>query len=147
MTETEAKSSSRDRSFRPVIAAVRHNLSVTISVMLLTLVIAATCYMILPRRYTAEASVWLGRTAGAGVPARGGNRSDDPIARETELRVLTSRELATRVVDGLGLQNVRGVGQPRSGPTIVADAAHRQAVGALQDGMKLRAPDRSDPMR
>ncbi len=112
--------------------------------MLLTLAIAAICYMILPCRYTAEASVWLGRTAGEGGPARADKGSDDPIARETELRVLTSRELATRVVDGLGLQNVRGVGQPRSGPTMVADAAHRQAVGALQDGMKLRAPDRSD---
>lgn len=101
-----------------------------------TLVIAAAtaaAFAMAPRHYVANGSVWLDNSMAAATPAapNGGTR-----ARNTELRILTSPEMAAQVVDTLGLARARGFGQPDDGTTIDAAQARSRAVGKLLGGLE-----------
>ncbi|MET0270665.1 MAG: Wzz/FepE/Etk N-terminal domain-containing protein, partial [Sphingomonas sp.] len=126
-------------------ASLRHHRRWVLGAIVLVLAAALIAYLLMPRRYTARADVWLDhgfeRLNPAAAPATAASNS--PLARNTEVRLLASRELAAAVVDRLGLANVRGVGQPRNGPAIPREDARRQAIDVLRDNLRIETNGRS----
>lgn len=98
-------------------------------------------YLSISPRYSARASVWLDHRLDNDVSARGedADRASVAARRNTELRFLTSPDIAARVVDKLGLASVRGIGQPdRRSATGTTDGRQR-AITALVDGTSIKA--------
>lgn len=90
-------------------------------------------YAMVPRRYVANGSVWLDNSI-AGNTAQA--QANPALGRNTELRVLTSNDIAAQVVDTLGLARVRGVGQPADGSAIGVEEGRRRAIQAVVDGLE-----------
>ena len=88
---------------------------------------------VLPRHFTATADLWLDRGSNVSY------RSDPVIARNTELRLLTSGELIGRTVDALGLDRLRGIGQPRDGPLRDRASARAGAIAVVGDHLRANA--------
>ncbi|WP_156678133.1 polysaccharide biosynthesis tyrosine autokinase [Sphingomonas profundi] len=121
----------------PIVAAIRHHRRWVIGTVLLVLAATAIAYALVPRRFTARADLWLDhgfeRLGAAGTIAA----SNSPLARNTELRLLGSRDLAAAVVDRMGLANVRGIGQPQAGPPVAAADARRAAIDTIADTLAI----------
>ncbi|MDB5688769.1 MAG: hypothetical protein JWL91_645 [Sphingomonas bacterium] len=100
-----------------------------------TLIIAgvtAAAYAMAPRIYVASGTVSLDNRIARSQSAPG----DGVRARNTELRVLTSGDLAGQVTDTLGLAQVRGIGQPDDGTTSPHAEARSRAIRKLIDGLE-----------
>lgn len=119
-----------------ILAALRHHRRWALAAFLIVLAGTAIALAMIPRRFVARSDVWLDhgfeRMNPGAVAA-----SNSPRARNTEVRLLTSRELAGSVVDRLGLAGVRGLGQPASGPAIAPADARRAAIDAVVDNLRV----------
>lgn len=125
-------------------ALVRHRWWVLGAILV---VLAATLAVVrlVPRRFTAGASVWLDHPLDGRAGARGaGPAPDAVIRRNTEAQFLTSTAVVMPVVDALGLADVRGVGQPLRGPRLPPAQARQQAIRALVDGVVVEPQGTSD---
>ena len=121
-----------------IVASVRQHRHVVLATIFLILAGAVALYRMIPRTFTAQADVWLDHGLDRpGTTAQPGG--GDLVARNTEIRVLTSSDLAAEVVDRMGLERVPGIGQPKSGPPIAVDAARSAAIQAVRDGVKIGA--------
>jgi uncharacterized protein involved in exopolysaccharide biosynthesis/Mrp family chromosome partitioning ATPase len=89
-------------------------------------------YAAVPNRYVASGSVWLDNNFAA---SNGSVQANPELGRNTELRVLTSSDIAAQVVDTLGLARVRGVGQPADGEAVGVAEGRRRAIQAVLDGL------------
>ena len=128
-----------------ILASIRHHRRALAAVALAVLVLAAIAFALTPRRYTAQADLWLDHgfeRLASGRPAAAA-ASNSPLARNTEVRLLASPDLARGVVDRLGLANVRGIGQPKDGPLLPVDRARRQATDAIVDNLAVDTNDAS----
>ncbi len=98
-------------------------------------------FLALPPRYSAKASVWLDHRLDNDVAAGGGSSPGASVAtrRNTEIKFLTSPNIAARVVDKLGLAAVRGIGQPDRHQAISNSEGRQRAVAALVDGARVKA--------
>lgn len=117
--------------------ALRYHRRWILGAVLLVLAAALIAWVLMPRRYVARADIWLDHGFDRLAPASDTASSASPLARNTEVRLLSSRELVAAVVDRLGLANVRGVGQPRSGPAIAREDARRQAIDTVRDNLRI----------
>ncbi len=127
------------RRFSGLPGAIRHHRRWLISVALIVLFGALIVYTLMPRRFTVAADLWLDHgfeRLDPGVPAAAGS-SASPLARNTEVRLLTSSELAGGVVDRLGLANLRGLGQPKDGPLLPRETARRLAIEHVLDNLQV----------
>lgn len=110
------------------------------------LVLGSAIGFTLPRRFVASTDLWLDRDRGLD-PDEAQGTGPPTLARNTELRLLTSRELATRTVAALGLERVRGLGQPRDGSLLKLQDAQRRATQAVQAGLSVESLDEAYAVR
>ncbi len=142
MMARTAEGEAADRGALRGLAGVyrRHRRSIAATI-LIVLALTSVAYAMLPRRFTAHGSVWLDhRSDQAAMSGRVAPPApDDAVVRNTEMRVLTSPDLAGRVVDKLGLARMRGFGQPKAGAALPPEDASRLAIAALRDGLRVKA--------
>ncbi|TVV70151.1 polysaccharide biosynthesis tyrosine autokinase [Sphingomonas solaris] len=120
-------------------AALRHHRRWIVAIVLVVLAATLAAYLLVPRRFTAQADLWLDHgfeRLGPATPTAAA--SNGPLARNTEIRLLTSSDLAAGVVDRLGLANVRGLGQPRRGALLPPAVARRQAIAEVRDNLRVQ---------
>jgi uncharacterized protein involved in exopolysaccharide biosynthesis/Mrp family chromosome partitioning ATPase len=103
--------------------------------MLSVAALTVALYAAIPNRYVASGSVWLDNSFAA---ANGQAQTSPVLGRNTELRVLTSTDIAAQVVDTLGLARVRGVGQPADGSAVAVAEGRRRAIQAVVEGLETR---------
>lgn len=141
-TETRARSGRGTTFGRDVASALpffmRANGRAALLVFLIVLSTGAAIGLMLPRRFVASTDLWLdrGRSAGDAVAP---DSQAARLARNTELRLLNSRDLSARTVRALGLDRVVGLGQPRDGSLLNARDAQSQAVRAVQERLSVDA--------
>lgn len=136
---------SREGQFSPsvalpaIAAMVRRQRRSVVGAILTVLALTLLVYALVPRRFAARADVKLDqRTDGPtsdGRPAR--------IARNTEIRVLTSNDVVGQVVDQLDLERVPGIGQPKDGPALPVERARAGAMAAVHDRLEIRSSESS----
>ena len=112
-----------------------------VAVMVLVGAATLALYLSLSPRYSAKASLWLDHRLDNDVAAGGGTSSPASVAtrRNTEIRFLTSPDIAARVVDKLGLASVRGIGQPDRRPAVPNDEGRQRAITTIVEGAKVKA--------
>ena len=106
----------------------------------IVLALTLVAYMLVPRRFSAVASVALDRQVTDLVSQ---NKVDTPLPTDspsvdTEVQVLTSPMLMGEVVDALQLAKRPGFGQPSDGTVVPLDQARRTAVSRLASGVDAK---------
>lgn len=98
------------------------------------------------RGYLASADLWLDRGRSVDGAVRQGVRAAE-VARNTELRLLTSRDLAAQAVDALGLERVTGFGWQPKQVSMNSDGGRAAAVRAVQKQLSVYPIDQSYAVR
>lgn len=119
---------------------VRTHARAALLAFLLVLITGLMVGFALPRPFVATAYLWLDRGRGDDAGASP-NTSSARLARNTELRLLTSQELAARTVAALGLERIRGLGQPRDGSVRDEPEARAEATRMLRQRLSVEPVD------
>lgn len=113
------------------LTVLRYHRKAALSCFLAVVVCGLAIGYAVPKHYTATVNLWLDRGG------RASDAQDAVLTRNTELRLLTSSELVGRTVDALGLDRVRGVGQPSSGPPRERNSARRRAITTVRSNLRI----------
>ena len=125
---------------RQVAGIVRRRQWWIAGVVLAVLTLTAVAYLLVPRKYDAQAIIALDRKADEIVVGQSANNTlptDSPTV-DTAVQVLTSPALAGRVVERLRLDRVVGFGQTPDGVAVTPAQALARATGVVRSELAVK---------
>ncbi|WP_162527246.1 GumC family protein [Sphingomonas solaris] len=143
-TDAVRPSADRDETtlldLRQIALTIRRRLWWVMAVVAIVLGLTVVAYMLVPRRYSATATVALDRQVEELVaqPKGDGTLPTDSPSVDTEVQVLTSPRLTGEVVDALNLGRRAGFGQPDDGTVVPPEQARQRAVRRLMSGLSAK---------